>query len=340
MSQKLRNTSFFCACLVVCIHVGVHCGWYTEYFRNGICRAAVPYFFMVSGFFLAKHFDESDWYKVAVQKKVKTLLLPYIYVNIIYSLVITAIHHVGVVFYDAKPLFQMGLGLLLEVCGFVFPGTPMCLTMWFVRALILIVLISPVLKLGSNFGKGLVLLAVTFLCHAFSQVFIVAHSDGVFLHDLLKYGLPIEGLAFFSLGLFLRKHKDFLQIDGKIPVVTFLIGMIIVVLSANITCHPFILSIITISSRILIALGMAGCIGRINIPSRIAQSAFMIFAFHPLVHYLIVSGLKALGRESFMGSAFMGGVLIGMGIFVPVCLYILMLKMSPRILGHITGGRL
>lgn len=339
MSQKLRNASFICACLVVCIHVGINCGWYTEYFRNGICRAAVPYFFMVSGFFLAKHFDEPDWYKVAMQKKVRTLLLPYIYVNVIYSLVIISIHHVGVVFYDAKPLFQIGLGSLLEVCGFIFPGTPMCLTMWFVRALLLIVVISPVIKWGVSLWRGVVLLIVTFSCHAIAEVFILAQDDGMFLHDLLKYGLSMEGLSFFSLGLFLRKHPNLLRSDGKMPIVTFLCGLIILMLGVNIISQSFSSAIITISGRFLVVLGMAGCVGRINIPSRLAQSAFMIFAFHPLVHYLIVSGLKALGRESLMGSTFIGIVLIGMGIFVPACLYNLMLKKSPRILGHITGGR-
>ena len=64
-SQKIKKMSFICSLLVVCIHVTwcadntFSLGWLIEQgVRQGIARIAVPFFFVVSGFFLAQHFEK------------------------------------------------------------------------------------------------------------------------------------------------------------------------------------------------------------------------------------------------------------------------------------------
>lgn len=85
LSNKIKNMGIVCAMLVVCIHVD----WPTEvkwswtwiidcFFERGISQIAVPFFFVVSGFFLSGHFDEPHWWKREVVKRIKSLLIPYV----------------------------------------------------------------------------------------------------------------------------------------------------------------------------------------------------------------------------------------------------------------------
>ena len=63
-SNKIRNTGILCAFLVVIIHcrpnfeAGTIGWWVKEFLENGFTHIAVPFFFAVSGFFLAKELDD------------------------------------------------------------------------------------------------------------------------------------------------------------------------------------------------------------------------------------------------------------------------------------------
>lgn len=68
VSRKIANMGLVCALLVVVIHlenvpqdVG-SLSWAVHYFlRYILAVAAVPYFFLVSGYFLAAHANERGW---------------------------------------------------------------------------------------------------------------------------------------------------------------------------------------------------------------------------------------------------------------------------------------
>ena len=78
LSNKIANMGFVCACLVVLIHSPMfgNVGFVTYLLKNFLVRIAVPAFFMISGFLLARHCGEEGWYCREVCKRVKTLLVP------------------------------------------------------------------------------------------------------------------------------------------------------------------------------------------------------------------------------------------------------------------------
>lgn len=49
-----------------------------------IVLMAVPFFFVSSGFFLMGRSYEREWWKSAIVKRIQTLLIPYVLINIIY----------------------------------------------------------------------------------------------------------------------------------------------------------------------------------------------------------------------------------------------------------------
>ena len=68
LSSKMANMAFFCAVLVVFMHVGnpepvgAFPWFFIKFFHEILGNMAVPYFFMASGFFLAGHMEEPGWY--------------------------------------------------------------------------------------------------------------------------------------------------------------------------------------------------------------------------------------------------------------------------------------
>lgn len=77
LSAKIKVLSFLAAIFVVLIHVGgqLDCDvWvnrvYLIFVRQGIYSFAVPFFFVVSGYFFMNHYDGSlEWWRVALLKK-------------------------------------------------------------------------------------------------------------------------------------------------------------------------------------------------------------------------------------------------------------------------------
>lgn len=151
-NQKLANASFFGALCVVLIHVGVKVPegsfswWVYQLTANGFCRWAVPFFFAAAGYLLAAHVDEPGWWKCAVYRRARTLFVPYVLWNGLYSLfglTLTVIANVKAgrslmtnVLTGWDALRYLGLHPILG--GY-------CIPLWFLMTLSLFVLASPFL---------------------------------------------------------------------------------------------------------------------------------------------------------------------------------------------------
>lgn len=197
LGARFSAMSLICAVMVVCLHMGsTDCmdssGWWFYVVGKQICKIAVPWFFLASGFFLVGHCDRKDWYSRALKTRIKTLLVPYLFwcgLFAVYFTIICARKSGLIPVVSRNWLLYFGLDPV---------KAPFCSVMWYLRALMIFILISPAfIVVVRRLGWW----AVGFLWLA----------DCVFR---LHYGMPgsgffwfvfsLEGAAYFALGIAIR----------------------------------------------------------------------------------------------------------------------------------------
>lgn len=161
-----------------------------EFFTNGICRVSVPFFALISGFFIFSKVNNFDNWLSTVRKKVKTLILPYVLGSLlifIASLILKLI-----LWPDDFPSLTPYLVVRTIV------ARPASVQFWFLRDLIILTIVSPAifnLNKRANVALGVVL---AFLWLIDIQPFPVITD---------WYLINIETLFYFWLGGQLYKQK-------------------------------------------------------------------------------------------------------------------------------------
>ena len=223
-SRKMKNMGLLCAVLVVVIHVPwphdtpFSIGWFLyEGLAEGVARMAVPYFFAVSGFFLARHFDEKGWWPREIGKRLRSLVPPYV----VWSLVaLLASIFLSIVF-DMAARKPFGTSLHFpewrewgEIFGLDFSEYPLNIPLWYVRCLLVLVDLSFVLdRIVSKLGYAWV--AASFLFLLFCRRIPAGDWSTYLYHASL-------GLVCFSAGIALRKFP----LPACPPAVAVLSGLI------------------------------------------------------------------------------------------------------------------
>ena len=173
-------------------------GFWSDCIRNfisqGLARVAVPVFFLMSGYLFFQGFDESwDAYRAKWTSRVRTLLIPFLFWNLMVLLMIGVAQQVPATrtFFSGKnaPVFTFdAFGYLNAIFGITRP--PIAYQFWFIRDLMLLVLLAPVVAfLDSN-----------------ARVPSLAVLVGCWLLDVWPFRMPsAEATLFFSVGVCLAK---------------------------------------------------------------------------------------------------------------------------------------
>ncbi len=227
LSNKLSNMALICSFFVVFIHTGTECAdgdstwWIMHMIKDGICRIAVPFFFLAAGFFLAGHCYESGWWVKECKKRIYTLLIPYILwcsVYFIYSMCFTlgANVHSGAVLTRNMPLTVFEL---LNIYGLTFGKFPYYIPLWFVRWLMILMIVSwlcfRIIKHSKLCGK--IYLVILWLLWCFLSPKFAAHEN-------LQI-FSFSGLFFFNLGIYLRLWRPKIHLATYQYIILFFIGM-------------------------------------------------------------------------------------------------------------------
>lgn len=197
VSDKISALSFICTCMVVLIHVPIpsthlSSGWYlSEFLSYGICLISVPYFFIFSGFFLGKHIEEEGWWFNAIKKRVKSLLIPYIIFNLLYS------------FYTSDFFSNPNITVLYLIkVAFGSPFEyPTLGPLWYVRSLFFYVIISPIFKRITGLG----ILTMFFISAIFLISLIFIPNNKFF--QFFRFSFSVPNLPYFVTGLYLARNN-------------------------------------------------------------------------------------------------------------------------------------
>lgn len=209
LSAAFRACSFVAALAIVLIHTpqclerGQVAYKVYSFFKDGLAHCAVPYFFFASGYYFSSRINQSGWYGRALRSRIRTLLIPFVSVAILQFVVgeflfsLSTSLHGGV--YSLGNRFS--LAVLISVIGLDPFCMPRCAPLWFMRALMLIVLASPVLiwMVRRRMSYVVVWMFSLFQFSIFFTYWIGVCPDSRWA-SLFVYSLSFTGVCFFSLG--------------------------------------------------------------------------------------------------------------------------------------------
>lgn len=299
LSSKFSNMSFFCAFLVVLLHTvfgaqvpsesGVRCFFYL--LHDQFIRIAVPFFFFSSAFFLAGHCQEIGWWRTAITKRVKTLLVPYS------SLII--LHFCLMSFGQLWHNVRTGQSLLNNIdCGIyawlerfgIGIHQPHPAILWYVRALFLFVITSPLFAVAFSRIKPAVitLMGIQFL-HVLIYIFLPQNET---ITTFVNYFFPISGVFFFSFGFFLRLNTTIVKLKPHFVWITALLCSVFRIslasggwlrLSVALNCFELPLWLCAVWS----------IMPEHSLPKWLTSCAFPVYLLHP---YILTGMQKFLSR--------------------------------------------
>jgi surface polysaccharide O-acyltransferase-like enzyme len=213
--------------------VGVtHPSYVADFLRNfvsqGVARVAVPLFFLISAYLF---FFGIEWskhsYLLKLTSRVRTLLIPFIFWNVVTLMAIALAQHI-----PATKVFFSGGNPLIATYGFfefidaIFGITrsPIAYQFWFIRDLILLVLLTPAIYL--------LIKHVPLICLSLLSL--------NWLLELLPLSMPSpEALLFFSVGACFGLSKKSLFSHDKYGVVVLVSYLVVVTVSTVGTNQPF-----------------------------------------------------------------------------------------------------
>ena len=156
-SREIKMLVYICTLMVVYIHVWHYPPWLEgnpdqEYkildifemlLSEGVCRIAVPMFFLLSGFFLFMKVDfREQWYKKAMKRRLFTLVTPYLAWNVLNLFLFFVWEH----FIDDSLIARQSVAemSLTEILQSVFLSN-FCGQLWYIKRLICFVALTPFL---------------------------------------------------------------------------------------------------------------------------------------------------------------------------------------------------
>ncbi len=313
------------------------------YITRTIVRVAVPMFFIISGYFFFRKPDifsmEAYWAKI--KKRVLTLLVPYIFWNyFVWAFQMGVVVWQGHADWIARDTFT--LPNIVDVVvgwGEGYQGMPKAFQLWFLRDLMIVCLLSPLLHLLLKNRRSYVLLLL------FTVFYLMPWPDN---WHLIFMRFP-SALLFFSVGAYWGIHnKNIINIVRKIPIwLSALLTILLLVVHVwqcmtgghYIILFEKLFSIVAVVPTWQIASKIVER-QRLKPVEWIANSNFLLFVLHPtIIYYLLVYpfGGNVSNTPLHFWIVYVAELIVP--VFVCVILYAIMVRIFPRTTALLTGGR-
>jgi surface polysaccharide O-acyltransferase-like enzyme len=302
-------------------------------FSQILGRIAVPFFFFVSGFlfFLNTDFNK-QCYKTKLKNRFRTLLLPYLFWNIvvlIFYLILSVSPYKTLLNNDAEFTFTY---ILKSLWALDSNSSPIAFQFWFIRDLIVIVVLTPIIYL---IIKKTNLYGVIFLC--FLQVIDRWYNIP---------GLSISSIFFFTLGAWFSINKRNIIVDmNRIKYLSFVTYPLIVLadlLMRDHTGYVFIHNI-GILVGIVFSFNIATCLlnnSGVKVNSFLSLSSFFVFAIHEPLLMLVRKMTYIIFKPSTdLATSGLFFINVIIATFIALILYYLLRNYALNFTKFITGGR-
>lgn len=324
LSQKIRNMSIVCAILVVFIHVpwdgaaGTVSWLMNGLFKSGLSMIAVPFFFVVSGWLLAKHFNERTWWRREVSKRIKSLLVPYFIWNTIAFGIMSV---------------TQGHFSWIECLGLDFTAYPPLTPLWYVRCLFVLVCLSPILD-WLNRRVGWAFLALVFLLAFFFCLKAPDPGSAKGLALIGWRGFPPYAVFYFSLGLYIN-GKEERTWHRHVQIVGLVGGAMTLIFRLVDRGDPVMLKCVWFAAIPFLVAGVWRVMPSAAWPKWLTGSAFPVYVMHFL---WLAMGLKLLARGGICGDL-KGLFVLCIGVGCSVFTSVLLQRFAPRLRSVLFGGR-
>ena len=353
-SKTIEWLRFFCIAAVVLLHavglpldgneyISYRYGAYDTIrilFSEGLCRVAVPVFFLISGylFFISLEQWNKDVWIDKLKKRCKTLLVPYLLWNLIAICYSLSILYPMFIFMGGEApdilAWYNRIGGLRAFWDSGNGGLPINYPLWFIRDLMVFVLLAPLIfQFVKKTGiVGLIILYLAYLLNLWGDV----------------PGLSSEGLFFFTLGAYFATHSiDFSAVFRKYWIAATVIA-----------CPLVVAMVLTFGSnndlwgyarRLFTLFGTASTVGivallfekqRLKNHLVLSESSFMVYAAHgPIVLPIMQAVARKILPDNQIGLIVQYFTATIATIAILVLCYCLLKKLMPKTMSVLTGGR-
>ena len=339
ISCKMQNMALFCAFLIVVIHCRPNyepqtfAWWVNQFTGEGVARIAVPYFFAASGYVAAAKYNG---YSALVLKRLRTLLVPFTIWSMLFLFfcIVARWLYAG----QAAPLIVEGFNsplLLIKMLGFWPMGMPLLTPLWYVRALLFLTLLFPILRrCVKSFGLAW-LVAVFFLYSIRVVSFASPWWNGI--QTFAWCGLlPVEGLVYYSFGIWLCYHMNVIYNDRKnVCVVSLIFGLGIAAMRSACFISGHYASSHALKYMMIpfLLLGVWGIVSDRRFPRWLVSSSFGIYLIHEFALRLL-NPICDAGHG--VHQYFLKAVI---AFFASLCVTVTIHRILPKVSAVLFGGR-
>ena len=302
--------SFLCAVLVACIHVPNPdriSTFFTRWFPGELVAIGVPFFFLASGYLFLNHLGSPRWWRDAAAKRVRTVLVPFLLLNLFWFVVYYGVHNIAVARFGSHQPDCMRL----TWHNFFFSVNPLpnfrvmepaLAPTWYLKALFLLVLCAPFYLWFIRRSR---FCAVFFL----SAVAAVWCAWIVWIHacppasDFPCYELEPRCLFYFAAGMVLRLWR-FPRLPMPVAIVSAVAGGALLALCAlRIPASPVFRSLLGILAGPFLLAALWTAIPSAPWPRWLVSNTFPLYILHFMLFYLASAFCKALSLPAAPATA-------------------------------------
>jgi len=307
----------------------------SELISHHVGRIAVPLFFVFSGYFFFNKIEAwtASIYLTQLRKRSVTLLFPYIFWNLALVFVTFV---VNLMFqYIGRTSNESYQDLQQNSIYDLFWGYPINFPLWYIRDLMVMVVLSPIFYYFFKFlkGFGLAIIALFYLSTLESNL----------------PGISSTAIMYFGLGAYVSLRKvDVINFCLRYGKLFGALALLALAVTAFYTARPeneyvvraFVL--FALPSVFLLAMSLTKKHRVKRYLLMLSPAVFFIYATHTI--YILGKLKGAFSRTSLAGSGW--GMLIGYFLIPVVCMvvllffYFLLNRFLPKTLSLITGSRI